>query len=51
MNEWSYFLRMRILLLQNICIHHKILSLTVLEDKIPFKPFVLAALEGIYISF
>lgn len=27
------------------------LSLTVLEDKIPFKPFVLAALEGIYISF
>ena len=26
-------------------------SLTVLKYKIPFKPFVLAALEGIYISF
>ena len=31
--------------------HFACLSLTVLEDKIPFKPFVLAALEGIYISF
>lgn len=26
-------------------------SLTVLKDKIPFKPCVLAALEDIYISF
>ena len=26
-------------------------SLTVLKYKIPFKPCVLAALEGIYISF
>ena len=41
-----YFIQLTIFLY-----YSTILPLTVLKDKIPFKPFVLAALEGISISF